>query len=165
MYFHFFLLMPHLFSSLFREISCKSCPYPPSSFSSFKSTTIRLGRDHRDVLLTPSVSCHCPLDPSLYPSMLRDAFTSSHSGFSSYFLDQFLLGLLHQPLFFSHSKWWTLPGFSTLLFSNYTYSLEDLNQSHDFKPYIYTDDSKILSPLGISLLHSILGNQPRAHYV
>lgn len=34
MYFHCFLLMPHLFSSLFREISCKSCPYPPSSLSS-----------------------------------------------------------------------------------------------------------------------------------
>lgn len=70
-----------------------------------------------------------------HPSAARSAGAarSSRSGFVSCFLDRFLPRLLRQLRFFSPSKWWTLPGFSTLLCSIRTCSLEDLSRSHDFK--------------------------------
>lgn len=177
MYFHCFLLMPHLFSSLFREISCKSCPYPPSSLSSLKPAPIRLGfcrsqkslcSDHRDSRVsTPSGQFSLPAGAiPLAQHAPRTPLTPSPSGFSSYFLDQFLLSLLRQLLSFSNSECWALPGSSTLLFSICTHSREDLNQPHDFKPYVYTPTTPKfrLHPVSLSYI-PYSRNQPRAHYV
>lgn len=154
MYFHFFLLMLHLCSFLLRELSCESRPYPPSSFSSRSSAPVRPGfcrsrgspcRERRGGRVRAPVaggrwSVAGGRWPALaarsgHPSAARSAGAarSSRSGFLSCFLDRFLPRLLRQLLLFSPSKWWTLPGFSTLLCSIRTCSLEDLSRSHDFK--------------------------------
>lgn len=147
MYFHFFLLMLHLCSFLLRELSCESRPYPPSSFSSRSSAPVRPGfcrsrgspcRERRGGRVrAPVAGGRWPAlaARSGHPSAARSAGAarSSRSGFLSCFLDRFLPRLLRQLRFFSPSKWWTLPGLSTLLCSIRTCSLEDLSRSHDFK--------------------------------